>query len=44
MNEVNRRTTQMTTGKKITQASEDPVVAIRALKLRTTVNQLQQYK
>lgn len=44
MNEVNHRTTQMTTGKKITQASEDPVIAIRALKLRTTVNQLQQYK
>lgn len=44
MNEVNRRTQQMTSGKKISQASEDPVIAIRALKLRTTVNQLQQYK
>ena len=44
MNEVNKRTQQMTSGKKITQASEDPVIAIRALKLRTTVNQLQQYK
>lgn len=44
MAEVNRRTQQLTTGKKISQASEDPVVAIRALKLRTTVNQLQQYK
>lgn len=44
MNEVNRRTQQMTSGKKISQASEDPVIAIRALKLRTTVNQLTQYK
>lgn len=44
MNEVNKVTQQMTTGKKISQASEDPVIAIRALKLRTTVNQLQQYK
>ncbi|MGN0436014.1 MAG: flagellar hook-associated protein FlgL [Wujia sp.] len=44
MNEVNKTTTQLTTGKKISQASEDPVIAIRALKLRTTVNQLQQYK
>ncbi len=44
MSAVNKTTQQMTTGKKISQASEDPVIAIRALKLRTTVNQLQQYK
>lgn len=44
MGEVNTRTQQMTTGKKINKASEDPVTAIRALKLRTTVNQLEQYK
>lgn len=44
MNEVNKRTEQMTSGKKISQASDDPVIAIRALKLRTTVNQLAQYK
>lgn len=44
MNEVNKRTQQLTSGKKISQASEDPVIAIRALKLRTSVNQLQQYK
>lgn len=44
MSEVNRRTEQLTTGKKISKASEDPVIAIRALKLRTTVNQLEQYK
>ncbi len=35
---------QMTTGKKIQRASEDPVVAVRSLKLRTTVSQLAQYK
>ncbi len=44
MNKVNKHTEQMTSGKKISQASEDPVIAIRALKLRTSVNQLQQYK
>jgi flagellar hook-associated protein 3 FlgL len=41
---VNTRTEQMTSGKKISKASEDPVIAIRALKLRTTVDQLYQYK
>lgn len=35
---------QVTTGKKISAPSEDPVVAIRALKLRTTCDQLDQYK
>ena len=35
MANVDNRTTQMETGKKITKASEDPVVAVRALKLRT---------
>jgi flagellar hook-associated protein 3 FlgL len=44
MDEVNTKTQQMTSGKKISKASEDPVTAIRALKLRTTVNQLTQYK
>lgn len=44
MSDVNTRTQQMTSGKKISKASEDPVTAIRALKLRTTVNQLEQYK
>ena len=43
MRSADERTQQMTSGKKIQQASEDPVIAIRALKLRTTVNQLQQY-
>ncbi len=44
MRSSNEKTQQMTSGKKIQTASEDPVIAIRALKLRTTVNQLQQYK
>ena len=37
-------TEQLTSGQKIQRASEDPVVAVRALKLRNTVNQLYQYK
>lgn len=41
---VNKQTETMTSGKKISQASDDPVIAVRALKLRTTVNQLEQYK
>lgn len=41
---VDKTTQQLTSGKKIQKASEDPVIAIRALKLRTTVNQLTQYK
>ena len=35
---------KITTGKKISAPSEDPVIAIRALKLRTTVDQLDQFK
>lgn len=35
---------QVTTGKKISKPSEDPVIAIRALKLRTTVDELDQFK
>ncbi len=35
--------TQMATGKKIARPSEDPVIAIRALRLRSTVTQLEQY-
>lgn len=35
---------QLTSGQKIQRASEDPVVAVRALKLRNTVSQLEQYK
>ncbi|MCR5178336.1 MAG: hypothetical protein K6C95_05065, partial [Lachnospiraceae bacterium] len=35
--------TQMSTNKKINRASEDPVVAIRALRLRSNVTELTQY-
>lgn len=44
MQRVDNLNNQVTTGKKISAPSEDPVVAIRALKLRTTVDQLDQYK
>ena len=35
--------TMMATQKKITRPSDDPVVAIRALRLRTSVSELTQY-
>ncbi len=35
--------TQLATGKKIARPSDDPVVAIRALRLRTDVSQVNQY-
>lgn len=38
-----RYATQMATNKKINRASEDPVVAIRALRLRSSVSELTQY-
>ncbi len=44
MQRVDKLNQQVTTGKKISAPSEDPVVAIRALKLRTTCDQLDQYK
>ena len=44
MQRVDNLNNQVTTGKKISAPSEDPVIAIRALKLRTTVDQLDQYK
>lgn len=44
MKKVGNLNEQVTTGKKISTPSEDPVVAIRALKLRTTCDQLTQYK
>lgn len=34
---------QYTTGKKIQKPSDDPIVAVRALKLRTTVSEISQY-
>lgn len=36
--------TQMSTQKKLTRPSDDPVVAIRALRLRTSVSELTQYQ
>ncbi|MBR6345445.1 MAG: flagellar hook-associated protein 3, partial [Lachnospiraceae bacterium] len=36
-------TTQLTTGKKINKPSEDPVTAIRALRLRSDVSQVTQF-
>lgn len=44
MQRVSKLNQQVTTGKKISAPSEDPVIAIRALKLRTTCDQLDQYK
>ncbi len=40
---VNTLNNQMTTQKKISRPSEDPVVAIRALRLRSNLNELNQY-
>lgn len=39
----NKLSTQMATQKKITRPSDDPVIAIRALRLRTSVSELTQY-
>lgn len=36
-------TTQLSTGKKITRPSDDPIVAIRALKLNSSLNKVTQY-
>lgn len=44
MQRVSTLNEQSTTGKKISAPSEDPVIAIRALKLRTTCDKLAQYK
>ncbi len=44
MQRVNDLNQQVTTGKKISAPSDDPVIAIRALKLRTTCDQLNQFK
>lgn len=38
-----RLSTQMSTQKKVNRPSDDPVVAVRALRLRTNVNQINQY-
>ena len=41
---VDKYNTQMTTQKKISKASEDPVIAIRSLRLPTSLSHLDQYK
>ncbi|MCR5640892.1 MAG: flagellar hook-associated protein 3 [Lachnospiraceae bacterium] len=40
---VNSRNTQMTTQKKIDRPSEDPVIAVRSLRLQTTLSKVNQY-
>src|SRR5574344_540321 len=40
---LSRLDNQYSTGQKISRPSEDPVVAVRALKLRDSLNQLNQY-
>lgn len=40
---VDKYNTQMTTQKKISKASDDPVIAIRSLRMQTTLSHLEQY-
>ena len=40
---VDKLNNQMTSQKKISRPSEDPVIAIRALRLRSNLNELNQY-
>ncbi len=40
---VNKRNKQMTTQKKIDKPSDDPVIAVRSLRLSTTLSQVTQY-
>lgn len=40
---VNQRNTQMTSQKKIDRPSDDPVIAVRSLRLSTTLSQVTQY-
>lgn len=42
-NAVNKGNTQMTTQKKISRPSEDPVIAIRSLRLSSSLNKINQY-
>lgn len=41
--QLDKLTRQMSTGKKISRASEDPIVAIRALRIKNSLNEIQQY-
>lgn len=42
-NQVNKLDTQLSTQKKINKPSEDPIIAIRALRLRSSLDQVSQY-
>lgn len=44
LNNMNKYQNQLATGKKISAPSDDPVIAARALKLRTDVAEIEQYK
>ena len=41
--QVNTLDTQLSTQKKINKPSEDPIIAIRALRLRASLNEVTQY-
>jgi flagellar hook-associated protein 3 FlgL len=41
--QMNTMDTQLSTQKKISRPSEDPIIAIRALRLRTSLNEINQY-
>lgn len=43
-NRVNDLENQYTSGKKIQKPSDDPIIAVRALKLRSNISELEQYK
>ena len=42
-NKLSKLDQQYSTGKKIQKPSDDPIIAVRALKLRTTVSEIDQY-
>lgn len=42
-NQMNTMDTQLSTQKKISRPSEDPIIAIRALRFRTNLNEIEQY-
>ena len=44
LNRMSKYQNQLATGKKISLPSDDPIVASRALKLRTDVSEIEQYK
>ena len=44
LNRTQKYQSQLATGKKITMPSDDPIVASKALKLRTDVAEIQQYR